>query len=1039
MIFSSLWKAGGRVAGRAHVRHASSANLGRVLGQYPVGLQIHGYAVEQVQPIPEFSLVAVRLKHLRTGLEHLHLHADADTNNVFSIGFKTNATDATGVPHILEHTTLCGSYKYPIRDPFFKMLNRSLANFMNAMTGHDYTFYPFATTNSKDFDNLMDVYLLSTLEPLLTHQDLMQEGWRLEHEAPDKDDLTFKGVVYNEMKGQYSNSGYYFYIKFQEAVYPSLHNSGGDPRHVTDLQYEDLIDFHALNYHPLNSRTFTYGAMPLFPHLEKINGWFSQFGKRSVAKRVRKPIFETAAATALTEVSVEGPHDSMSGKPLEEQFKLSITWSLGDALDERNQYLIFKWKVLLLLLCDGHNAPLYQELIESRYGDDFTPNLGLDVTTALYLFSVGLENLTQHKASELEDKVRQVLQSKVVPQLAPGAAGNFGERVEAILHQIEINFKKHRADFGLGLLSLVLPSWVNGYDPVRALQVEHIIAEFKEEYAAHGVAMFEGMVGQLLSPDTARLKFTMTPLALFEAALEADERERLAAKTAGLDAADHRIIRERSADLLAKQQAEQDALVLPTLTMGDIPAQGELHELEQSVTAAGAIQKRIVDANGLSYMAAKKDILFLPEALLEYLPLFTACLTNLAGTTETAITDLETRILLQTGGILFHTQVTTDPHDLMGTRLHLVMDGLALTPKLQHVYQLWFEVLLGTRFDADSAVLEKLATLVKNMGLNQLNTIADRGNVYASLYSNLQLTPAKYIGDLKSGVRQIEFVKRANEQLAARGDQYLAEELLPRLRQIQQLVVSGVAASAPGLGFEYSLLGDAKSVKLNEELVGGVVQTKYLAGVTASPKASELGQIELRFSPTVAGSRSFIDLPFQIGFASSARLGLAYMTKDGAALQVLSQLVTNKHLHLIIREANGAYGGGLNYDGLGGTLNYYLYRDPNPIKSIASFADVQRVLLPKIDQQWGDQELQEAKLSIFQSVDAPANISLQGSAQFLRGITDAMKQQRRQWFLAVTKADLKDVAAKYLVGGEDVVTVIGKREGELAEWQRKEL
>ena len=138
----------------------SGVSQGEILSKYPIGLNMHGYVIEQVQPIPEFSLVAVKLKHSRTRSEHLHLDTPNDKNNVFLVAFKTNAPDATGVPHILEHTTLCGSFKYPVRDPFFKMLNRSLSNFMNAMTGHDYTYYPFATTNAKDFEKCMDVLFI---------------------------------------------------------------------------------------------------------------------------------------------------------------------------------------------------------------------------------------------------------------------------------------------------------------------------------------------------------------------------------------------------------------------------------------------------------------------------------------------------------------------------------------------------------------------------------------------------------------------------------------------------------------------------------------------------------------------------------------------------------------------------------------------------------------------------------------------------------------------------------------------------------------
>ena len=195
-----------------------------------VGEQLHGFTLQRIKQVPELELTALQLQHDKTGAEYLHIARD-DANNVFSIGFKTNPPDATGVPHILEHTTLCGSNKFPVRDPFFKMLPRSLSNFMNAFTSSDHTTYPFATTNAQDFKNLMGVYLDATLYPLLKQADFVQEGWRVGPENPlseEQDNLVFKGVVYNEMKGQVSDATYLFYIKFMEQVYPSLNNSGGD-------------------------------------------------------------------------------------------------------------------------------------------------------------------------------------------------------------------------------------------------------------------------------------------------------------------------------------------------------------------------------------------------------------------------------------------------------------------------------------------------------------------------------------------------------------------------------------------------------------------------------------------------------------------------------------------------------------------------------------------------------------------------------------------------------------------------------------------
>lgn len=996
----------------------STAEQAETLSKYPVGLQLHGFNIKEVQPVPEFSLVAVKLLHERTGLEHLHLDSPTDKNNVFAVALKTNPPDATGVPHILEHTTLCGSHKYPVRDPFFKMLNRSLSNFMNAMTGHDYTYYPFATTNRTDFYNLMDVYLSSVFEPLLNYEDFMQEGWRLEQlDMTDrKSDIEFKGVVYNEMKGQYSNSSYLYWIKFQEAIYASLNNSGGDPAAMIDLHYEDLIDFHSFNYHPSNSKTFTYGNFQLTEHLEKLNAFYNKFGKRSGKRDVKKSIFDLDPKTARHDVEVSGPVDTMTTSPLESQLKSSITWYLGNPLEESEQYNVFKWKILSTLLLDGHNAPFYQELIETGYGEDFSPNAGLDITTAMLSFTIGLNNLTREKVENLGSVIRKTLSEKVIPELSKGHKSYFHDRVEAILHQLELGFKKHKPDFGLGLLGSLLPMWINGLNPINALKVEKILTRFKEDYKEHGLRLFSEMLhATLLNESAPQFRFTMVPEETFNKDLASAEQKRLASKVSKLDEEDKEKIFQRGKNLLEKQQQKEDVSVLPTLTVADIPRRGDFFDISFTEMTGGdrKIQKRITNTNDLVYVSAAKDLSFLPIEYYKYLPLFNLCLTNLAGTSNTSIFELENKIQKYTGGVTFTTIAKANPFDIGKTNFKYVMSGMSLRDNAKHLYDIWADVLCNTKFnESDDAVVEKLVVLIKNLGQNQLNTIADRGHVYANAYSNAQLTTTKHINDVLGGIEQVKFILELNRRLEAEGRNYLKEEVLPVLQKIQRSLLNDYAQGSAA-GFNYNIVSDKASVIENEELIKKFDENLAKSQLNCTDNALENFSLKFRSAEL---SKTVLDLPFQVGYSSLATLGAAYTTKDGAALQALSQILTFKHLHSVIRESNGAYGGGLNFDGLGGTLNYYSYRDPNAVKSIEAFNKAPEIARAHLnDRKWDERDLQEAKLAIFQSVDAPSHISSEGSAQFLEGITDEMRQERRERFLDVTLQDLQDVNEKYLV------------------------
>ncbi|XP_053571650.1 presequence protease, mitochondrial [Bombina bombina] len=271
------WRAG-RLLSRALYQNSwrwkSNSASERAL-QYKVGERIHGFTVNEVTSVPDLFLTAVKLNHETTGAKYLHI-AREDSNNLFSVQFRTTPMDSTGVPHILEHTVLCGSQKYPCRDPFFKMLNRSLSTFMNAFTASDYTMYPFSTQNPKDFQNLLSVYLDAVFFPCLRELDFWQEGWRLEHENPTDPNspLIFKGIVFNEMKGAFTDNEKVFSQYLQNKLLPD-HTyavvSGGEPLNIPDLTWEQLRQFHATHYHPSNARFFTYGNFPLEMHLKQIH------------------------------------------------------------------------------------------------------------------------------------------------------------------------------------------------------------------------------------------------------------------------------------------------------------------------------------------------------------------------------------------------------------------------------------------------------------------------------------------------------------------------------------------------------------------------------------------------------------------------------------------------------------------------------------------------------------------------------------------------------------------------------------------------
>ncbi|QLL30744.1 hypothetical protein HG536_0A05590 [Torulaspora globosa] len=967
-------------------RFASTYSQRQVLRRYPVGATIHGYEVQRVMPVPEFKLSAVHLVHSQTGSEHLHIDRE-DSNNVFSIGFKTNPPDCTGVPHILEHTTLCGSYKYPVRDPFFKMLNRSLANFMNAMTGPDYTFYPFSTTNKADFENLMSVYLDATLNPLLKPEDFYQEGWRLEHsqvEDPESD-IVFKGVVYNEMKGQVSNANYYFWIKFQDSIYPSLNNSGGDPKKITDLQYHELVDFHQRNYHPSNSKTFTYGNIPLDSTLKRLNEQFIGYGKRKSSKRPLLPI----ELGKDVEANFHGQVDPML--PPDRQLKTSMTWICGSP---RDTYETFLLKVLGSLLMDGHSSVVYQRLIESGIGLDFSVNSGVESNTSVNFLTIGVQGASDvSKFRRTVDEIFTDVLKKPFDR----------QKVEAILQQLELGKKDHKSNFGLQLLYSLLPGWTNEVDPFEGLQFDETLQRLREDYETKGDRLFYDLINKYVI-DKPCFKYSMQGSEDFSKNLEEEEKKRLQAKLSHLDENDKEVIYRRGLLLQEKQNLKEDLTCLPSLKISDISRNGDSFPVDK---LSPVITSRITDTNGITYIRAKRKLNdSIPAELYPYLTLFADSLTSLGTSTED-YSEIEDAMKLHTGGISTHIDVTTDPVTLR-PHLYFKFDGWSLNSKTDHIFDIWKKLLVDTDFRKHS---DKLKILVRSLASSNTSAVAESGHSFARGYAGAHYSATKAIGESLNGIEQLQLITRLSNTLD--DEQAFQTNLVDKLIELKEHVIRSE-------NLEFFVTTDSHPSAEQ-------VQTQISKFVETLPRGATHGGLEAAQYPLLpmrAGiSNTLIDFPFQVHYAASVLPGASYTHVDGAHLQVLASLLTFKHLHREVREKGGAYGGGATYSALDGLFSFYSYRDPHPLQSLETFSKSASYVLNNA--RWTKADLDEAKMTIFQQVDAPISRKSEGITNFYSNVTDAMRQARREQLLDTSLSDVQNVTEKYLLNKHPANAVVG--------------
>ncbi|KAL4810965.1 Metalloenzyme, LuxS/M16 peptidase-like protein [Aspergillus unguis] len=984
-----------------------------------VGDQLHGFTVQEKKQVPELHLTAIRLRHDKTHADYLHI-AREDKNNVFGIGFKTNPPDATGVPHILEHTTLCGSEKYPIRDPFFKMLPRSLSNFMNAFTSSDHTMYPFATTNLQDFQNLLSVYLDATMHPLLKEEDFRQEGWRLGPEDPraiqnkegglKPEDILFKGVVYNEMKGSMSDSNYLYWIRFQESIFPAINNSGGDPEYITDLTHKQLVQFSKQNYNPSNAKIMTYGDMPLDGHLKQVGGVLDGFTKGDADTTVKMPV----DLNGHVNVTVPGPIDTFASE--DKQFKTSTSWYMGDSTDIVET---FSAGILSSLLLDGYGSPMYKALIESGLGSSFTPNTGLDTSGRVPIFSIGVTGVSEDQAPRVKEEIQRVFQETL-------SKGFNDEKVQGFLHQLELALRHKTANFGLGVIQKTLGSWFNGSDPMKELAWNEVIEGFKSKYQQGGY--LESLLQKYLVNDNC-MTFTMVGTPSFNKDLDDQEMVRREKKLEQLfeqyGSVEKAVteLAEAELQLLEVQEQAQDADLscLPSLRVEDISREKERIETRRSLVEQNEVTWREAPTNGLTYFHAINSFDNLPDDLRLLLPLFNDCIMRL-GTSTRTMEQWEDLIKLKTGGISISTFNASSPKHPDYFKEGLQFNGFAVQKNIPDMLEILTTLATETDFNSPSApaMVQELLRLTTN---GALDAVAGTGHRFALNAAAAGLSRGLWAQEEVSGLAQLQAT--ANLLRDAESSPERLAELMDKLRLIQSFAISVKA------NLRVRMVCEPGSSVENESAL-----TKWITGLPTTN--TPVTQPET-FIPGSSVRKTFYDLPYKVYYSGLALRTVPFTDPSSAKLSVLSQLLTHNYLHPEIREKGGAYGAGATNAAIKGFFAFTSYRDPNPANTLKVFENSGVFAR---DRAWSDREINEAKLGIFQGLDAPTSVDEEGSRQFMFGIDHQMEQQWREQVLDTTAKDVNEAADQFLLNNaQRSACLLGEKKdwAEAEDWNVRKL
>ena len=938
------------------------------------------------EQIAEVNSRARRYRHRKTGADILTL-ANDDENKVFGITFKTPPEDSTGVAHILEHSVLCGSRKYPVKEPFVELLKGSLHTFLNAMTFPDKTVYPVASQNLKDFYNLVDVYLDAVLFPLISENTFRQEGWHYELDSTQAP-LTYKGVVFNEMKGAYSSAAAVLGKTVQMTLYPDNAygvNSGGDPAKIPDLTYGYFKDFHTRYYHPANARIVFYGDDPEEMRLEKLEEFLGQFEPLTVdAPIALQPKFKAPREIASTYAA--GPEEAQ--KP--NSAMVSVNWMIDPIADQEAAILL---SLLDYGLVGTSASPLRKALTDSGLGEGLTGS-GFADDYRQPMFSVGLKGIEGENGPKVEALVLETLE-----RLA--REGIDSATIEAAVNTLEFQLRENNTGSfprGIALIFRTMRTWLHDGDPFEPLYFEEALARVKARLAS-GDPVFQELIQRLFLDNTHRTTVLLTADPEQAAREAAEERAKLDSIRAGMDEAAVAEVMAEARTLKALQETPDSPAELakvPTLHLADLPREIRVIPSEESALGATPVLFHDLKTSGVIYLDLGFDLHGLDPALLPYVPLFSRALTQ-TGTAKEDFVSLSQRIGRSTGGVgaSRHISGTYRPGE---TAAWLFLRGKAVPDKAGELLAIASDVLLIPRLDNK----ERIRQMVLEEKAGFESRLSGMGNSIASMRVKAHFSEADWVTEQLGGVSHLFFLR----QLAAEIDSDW-DAVAKKLEAIRQTVVNRAAAIA-------NVTTDrAERDAFRPQLAA------FLDG---------LPERERSFTPWPVPSTRVAEgltMPAQVNYVAKGANILKLGYKPTGATAVAMTLLNTAYLWDKVRVQGGAYGSGTGFTEVTGSFVFTSYRDPNLLQTLDAYDQAPGFLTRPHD----EGELTRSIIGVIGRMDAyqlPDAKGYTSMIQTLIGETAEHRQKRRDEVLGARLADFKalaDVLAEVAKVGE--VAVLG--------------
>jgi Zn-dependent M16 (insulinase) family peptidase len=938
-----------------------------------------GFVILDIVDLDELKAKGIWAKHEKSGAEVFHVLND-DSENLFSFSFTTFPEDNTGVPHIIEHSVLCGSERYPLKDAFIVLAQGSLQTFLNAMTFPDKTVYPASSTNENDYFNLMSVYGNAVFRPLLPEWTFMQEGHRLEFTEDGK--LSITGIVYNEMKGAYSSLDTYaghWSIKAVMPGTPYAFESGGDPEEIPKLTWEKFREFHRTRYSPANCKIFLAGNIPTEKQLSFLN---EQFFSGIDGGKACGPIRKTERWNKPEDFHIFCPAGS------DKKATVFLSWLCGDVTDTNENIALAALTEILL----GHDgSPLTRLLIESGLGEDLSPVTGYEGEIRETLFVAGLRGV-DGDPKEMAGKIEELIMGELHRLYNEGIPS---EEIEAALLSMEFSQREIRRSggpFSLIWMRRSLRTWIHGCKPWESLLLVPSMKKIKENLAADK-RYFESLIKKYFLDNPHRALVILEPKEDYLPEKEKKLAASLAEKAKEMSNDEKREI-ETKLNMLEKVQNEPDSpqalASIPHLSRGDLSVDNDIIQRSHiDLNGVPALTHELY-TNGITYtdLAFPVDTLSFDDY--SWLPFFSRSIVSvgLPGMDYGEVSSLLARTagglisLLHTGSEVKGTprrlQTASGTFDLAG-RDWLIFRLKCLDEKIAHSLDLALRLIN----EADFSDYRRINDLVMEMKNEIDASIAPMGHIYASARSGRRNSPSKRTEETWNGLSQIDFVHRL-----AKMDTALVADKLEELRK--KITGSGLIANITGCALEAA---------------GAEFSKRF--GRFGAPKDRLIKEL-----PSLQGKETevFASQTMQVSFASRTMRAAAFDTKQQLAEMVLTHQLSTGALWEDIRMKGGAYGAFINSDCLEDCVSFATYRDPAPLRSLEALSAIfNNGDFAKCDEDY----LVKSIIGCYSKETRPRTSAENGHIDFFRflyGVEDSYRKRKLERLVSVS---IEDIASAF--------------------------